>query len=229
MIRFSGGQAHPMNNFTLTFCAVLLGFALCGSVFLQTSGFSEEEFDRIHKSALAKLESLPHRILRERTTAFRTNRSAGHTFELIEIVPPNKKKRSVLSDSFKGKPTFERIWIDSRYFERSNGKKWLEPDVPISPGSPDSRKVTKKEFFFLGVTMVNNEQVRVFETLEEGANPSNPIEARKFKIRTRYWFDSDGKLLKSAFQMDVGNGFIRWDEESNYQYDPNIMIEAPIK
>ena len=209
-------------------------FSTLMSGFAQERAATEQELNALEKNAYEKLKGKTYRI----TMVSRHYKNAGDSSpyyfanEVSEYVAPDRKRdvREVTNE--KGANRTETISIGQRKYIKQNNESWkeLKSSSDRSFGGFTGKTLnheTKVEVKYRGKTAVKNQNADLYEITK-----IRSYDDPKFRSTTvstdRFWFNKDGMFLKRENESNVDNVKFIVNIVWEYEYDPNIKIEAPI-
>ena len=218
-------------------CRLAIGFVFCLScsisLLAQARILTEAEFKAAQNNGFKKLESSPHRVNRKAEGNYGVTGAGAKYFvsETSEILPPDRSRSTLIRRVSGGNERTERVTIGERKYLREGGGAWqLEPTDQnryTIKGDPVRNKESKV-FRSLGITNIGKVRVEGFEDLT-----SRKYESAKGQYTTnyleRFWIDEKGRFLRRESKITEGDNRVLMHSLSEYEYDPSIKIEAPIK
>jgi hypothetical protein len=218
-------------GFVLLF-AVLAASVAAPSLFGQRKEISKAKFVAIREAAYSKLEKSAYRV---KWTPSINEASIADGREAVisstsEFAPPHKKRVITVWKTATGTREEETIRIADKEFTKIDGHwKTLEKPVNRFTAVGDVLKPVDDETYL----HVGSEQLRGVnaEIYEEIVHTEYTYDNRKITYTTlnRLWIGMDGRLLKAEWKQSGSNGVVTSSSISDYEYDPTIRIEAPIK
>jgi hypothetical protein len=191
----------------------------------QESGDTRREFFRLWNNLGGLRANKSYRI--KETTEVYDEKGATLKAKYIfirEDMPPESRYIIATSELSGVTKKREFIGIGDKSYSRKEGGKW-EKYLPngesiryaIGDGPVKNVKILEETTF-------NNQPVKVYYV-----ESSDSIYDKEPKLKTKYWFTSEGELLKTEEEINnfKANEIAR--RITLYEYDPNIKIEAPIK
>lgn len=179
-----------------------------------------KEFRELQNKSQAILSSKSYRVTT--TTEVFADKGASSKVKYISIsesVPPDRRRYIFTLDKETTKS--EVISIGEDVFIKDEKGKWKIDDTKSETytgvGSSLPAKFIEKTSFAGQVVNIFEEQSRSFS--EKGGDQ---------EATTRYWFNSEGQLLKTESEKTDLKSKQVSHSVSLYEYDLNIKIEAPI-
>ncbi|MEO7658522.1 MAG: hypothetical protein ABIV48_02810 [Pyrinomonadaceae bacterium] len=210
---------------------LLLAFTIFAMGQVNTS--SREEWDRYQTIAQRILKDNPFRMkMTVETRPTEKDEWTFYSYQEIEEIRPDRSHTRVRAGYYEAV-----IWIGATSYSKRPNAGWIvrTPDAQASTIATVAtvRDLSKPVFEFsnLGVRYLDGEQMTVLQMVRkvERLNLRNGT-VDDFPSTTRYWFDKLGRYRRFEnihFTSSVpGPRFIR--TRRDYEYDPNIKIEAPI-
>ncbi|HEY0458508.1 MAG TPA: hypothetical protein VGC97_05100 [Pyrinomonadaceae bacterium] len=133
-----------------------------------------------------------------------------------ESVPPDRHRYTTTFIKDGAPQKRETIFIGKNIYVRENGGAWKLEESKQTESLAIS---VSSAVILVEETTLNGQPVRVYE--EKGNSYSNG------DFVSKYWFTTEGELLKSEVESRKPNETSR--TVTIYEYDANIKIEAPIK
>jgi len=219
---------------------VLLVFIFC--VFLnieaQEEKFKEPEaVTALRRIAAEKLNGKSYRV--RITSENRGDRKnlADYMFveTTTEFVPPDSfhtisRKAAADSDLTR----IETVRIGSRAFVKYNDENWKELPLPNPFGSGNgpagfsSKAETTVEYQYIGRENIGNEVADLYRIKTVTKDKINDRQVTSTRTES-FWFSADGLFLKIEDELVRDNLGLILQTVYEYQYDPKIKIEAPVK
>lgn len=168
----------------------------------QKNEISESEFLAKESSASDSITRSNRRLTRT-LEYFEDKAGPGRLSEsyIEEILPPNKWHK-IEEKEYAGKKTREeRLWDGSALYERLNDGAWKRYSGGGSAETSVESGKTKKIYRYLGRSELNGKQVEEYQV--QSIRVANKFTATgpyvdKYVRDSRYWFDTDGRLLKKV-------------------------------
>jgi hypothetical protein len=214
--------------------ALILISTFAFSAYTQELRATEADVNTARNKAMQILSSTAHREIMS-TEQFETRELPPViTFGFTrEFQPPNKFHVVFKSKSGKRSEQSETIVVGEKGYIKTVGAKWQQdPNASTESGSPlppdDDGNSTMPEVRVAHKPniLLNNVPADFYEVIKQyhyGAGRNANI-----NIYThRYWFDGEGRLLKSEFETSSTRSKSLSRRTSVYEYDPNIKIEEP--
>ena len=237
-----------MRLFAFYLAVALLAFGI-GSFFLSACVLAQERsnkktenneniiqesvFNEILTKATENLKGKTYRLTKtEEDFADRNSSSESITTNILEIVPPDKRREVEEVKSPTKNTRLERIWDGKNLYEKENNGEWKK----YSGGGGISQDITSGRvtttYKFIGKELLNEKNANVYET--ETHRIANKFTRTsqyqvEYIVKTKYWISEDGYFLKTLKESEVVGSKSLKRETEIYEYDPNIKIEAPIK
>lgn len=226
---------NPCNQiyFALTFILLLSGTLTLQA---QERKSSEEEIKKLISAAMDKRKGVP-----QRQKLVTTGYSADDSSETLYEFGPNDTFRVVSTRKANGVETkTETIRIGATRYDRQKDGSWvkIEPK-PISSGggvvsgigsgngTSSGTVESTKEYFFLGVEKVGNVKTNHYRTTNKVIFlSSKPVRTRH--AINDYWFRDDGLLIRETRGDGFENSRQRYKSVTDYEYDVDIKIVAPM-
>ena len=204
-----------------------------GQVKTNENVIKESEFNEVLSKATENLKGKTYRLTKtEEDFNNRNASSESVTINILEIVPPNKRREVEEVKSPSKNTRIERIWDGKNLYEKENDGEWKK----YSGGGGLSYDIATGKitttYKYVGKESLNGKTVNVYEM--ESHRIANKLTRTsqyqvEYVVKTKYWISEDGYFLKTLKESDaVGAEWLRRETEI-YEYDPNIKIEAPIK
>ena len=194
---------------------------------------SENEFKEIQAKAKEKLQNKIYRLTKtEEQFSDRNLEPEKVEINILEIVPPDKRREVNEIKSPNENSKREEIWDGKNQYVRENNGDWKKYSGGGngSGGSFKSGKITTT-YKFIGKSTLNSQLVNVYE-VEMNRKAVKYNMTSRFEVnyieKTKYWFSENGFLLKSVREEESADSKWLTRESWIYEYDPNIKIEAPI-
>ena len=196
--------------------------AAAGSVLGQWEEVPADKFNTANRNSDELRKNVPYRV---RSGSGRLpEKGPGNVISSVaEYVGPDRAHYLTRYISMGKVHTVEVIMIGTRRFMRTDDEPWVRADKDFGPQlvAPEPEK---KTHFFRTEFGADGRRLDVFKVVEE---TKHALDWRKIYIyRTHtwtFWFDQNGRLVKTTGQLDEGPVFTMITE-----YDPNIKIEVPI-
>jgi hypothetical protein len=213
-------------------------FLLCSCVSAQEKTINEKvikekEFKEIQAKATERLRDKIYRLTKtEERFSERGAKPQSVKINILETVPPNKRRELEEIKSPTENSKTERIWDGKNLYKRENDGEW-EKYSGGGGGSGDfaSGKITTT-YKFIEKTTLNNQIVNVYEVetnrIANKFSPTSRYEVH-YVEKTRYWINEDGYFLNITKESEIAGSKSLKREIEIYEYDPNIKIEAPVK
>lgn len=229
------------NEFTKTFIRtfVLAAFVVAGLIINvaaqdELKAFTREELEALKKNASEKLKGKTYRSV-ETSESFIRQDFIGNFVNktTYEIVPPDRRRSIIETKEASGVRRDEWIYIGNRTFHKKGDEDWQEISV-ISEGrgSGGGRGIAivsempekTVEYKLTRKQIINDQETDLYEVI----NTSRYESGYSIIFKDRTWFNQDGLFVKTEYERTNTNstGFFRVTKE--YEYDPNIRIEAPL-
>ena len=208
----------------------LAAFILCvfTSISAQEKSVSEQQITAIKNSAAEKLSRSRFRVKMTSESYKNADDSAPFWFysSTMEITPDGYHSVVETKSDARVNRT-EIVKFGGRKFFRSNSGSWREvsstdeisgtggePSVPLFP-------VKSVEYKYLGRDIINGQNVYTYEIKTFGSDSVS------FNTETM-WVNKEGLYVKKKFETRQNKKVIS-TLVYDYEYDPNIKIEAPVK
>ncbi len=210
----------------------LLGVFVSGS-FSQKQDITEAKFNE-----LIELATVKRALVQYRENESRTGYDAGTSTEYMrEQLPPDRSRALIVQKNITGITRTEVIWIGDVKYVKLNEGEWKKEEAQqftgasgsgsgsgsgIAPSKPD----IKQSYQYLGTEKLNGvvtDHYQMTKTIT--LNLSNGSHVRKNSRSC--WYNKDGMLIKMVFEDRIDPLVYRVVTE--YDYDVNLKIEAPIK
>ncbi|HEY8558798.1 MAG TPA: hypothetical protein VIL74_00235 [Pyrinomonadaceae bacterium] len=216
--------------------AVLSAFIICAflSVSAQNREIAKSEYAAVEKNANAQLKGKSYRV-KMISEIYRDPRSSKPSWTSATTSEyASENYRSVSENrTEKGVERREMIGFGGRRFTKTNDEPWKElaANEGVGGGSgalvSDPIETEKKiEYKYLGKQSVENQSVDLYESREK-LEIKIGNSATKVVLTERLWI-KDGLFLKTEMQSE-NDGRIVSRYVREYEYDPNIKIEPPLK
>lgn len=229
-----------MKNYfnSIVLCGLLFSSLL--NVFSQEKSLNEQEFTALRNTASEKLKSRNYRVVMSSESYKSVNDSSPYYFtsEITEYILPDRRHYILERKTELNTTREETISIGQRKYSRQNNEVWKEL-LPVGnnngggsgsgsgfSGSPLNYEKTI-EYKYKGKETVKNQKADLYEVLT--TTKYNSPNFRATTIMTeRFWFDKDGMFLKTEIESKINNK-VNSHTVREYEYDPKIKIEAPVK
>ena len=225
-----------MKNNIVIACLLILIFSLFSSVSAQEKKISEQEFVALRKNASEKIKDKSYRVkmTSESSTIVTDPAPSWFTTSIIELTSDGY--HNVYETKSADKVTRnEEIKVGNRKYTRLNNDAWKEVTTVTSQNGSGSGIVTvtlaksekNVEWKYKGKKSLNGQNTDLYEVKT----------TTKFKLKDkditsifteRFWLSQDGLILKTESESER-NKKVFSHTVYEYEYDPNIKIEAPIK
>lgn len=226
------------NSFNYVNIALALLLLLGGTFAVQAQErkSSEEEIKKLMSDATVKRKGVPQR--QKLTT---TGYGPDDRSETLYEFGSNDTFRVVSRRKANGVETkTETIRIGAIRYDRQKDDSWLkiEPKPPGADGGLSSASgsgsgissgtvESTKEYLFLGVEKIGKVKTNHYRTTNKVVFLSGK------PVRTRlaiydYWFSEDGMLIREMHEDSFENSRQRYKSVTDYEYDVDIKIVAPI-
>jgi hypothetical protein len=214
----------------------LLAVIFCSfhSVSAQEGTFKEEDLTALKKAAGEKLAGKIYRHTTIVSTYFDGDETPNYIMKsILEIIPPDRSRYISMKETSKGVAwRSESIRVGKRRFRREDNGEWKEEKESgggIGGGEGSGyigyklektieRKLKKGE-------VAGNKKVDLYETFST-YKYIYPLKTITKVWKEIYSFDADGMFVKREEEYNDGSNSVRKTVEE-YEYDPNIKIEAP--
>ena len=212
----------------------LLIFACFAFGFGQVKTISENEFKAIYDkwSLLSKNET--YRIKMTSESKLNGSPSNHNQQSINEYAPPDKKRFVSILKTPRLNTKIETIHIGEKKYTRKDDGEWREVTTKANAPSKNDRIifVESNEYKYLGREIINGQKAEVYERITKHRINNEKTSSESYStIKTKYWFDKNGLLLKMMNEMELISGIMTSVSTNiyDYEYDPKIKIEAPIK
>lgn len=210
----------------------LLGLFVSTAV-SQTKAITEEKFNEMIEQAKAKRSKVAYRQ-KESTVGYDADTSAEF---ITEVTPPDRSYTISVRKNAKGTTRTEVIWIGKVKYLKLNQEEWKKEEVRQVDSmsgagsgsglvSESSKPDIKQSYELRGTEKINGILTERYEMAKTITfNMTNGTYVRKNS--RSYWYNKDGMLVKAILEDKIGSRTYRVVTE--YDYDVNFKIEAPIK
>lgn len=215
---------------SIVFSMIVLSFCLTISAQenIDSSGqtITKEQFYATFQKAREKTQTRKRRIKYASQTDSPTAEDKRLLFS--EFVPPNRER--FVFDFYEADKLrrYEEIQIGATTYVRYDEENWrkkTEPEIARAYGKGGE---IKTEFLLIKNQIINKQTTDLYRETEISSYPSLPNSKPTIEI-TEFWINSDGLLVKyarSTTDKSLGELLNRIED---YEYDPTIQINAPIK
>ncbi len=192
----------------------------------------ESEFNKILSKAEENLKDKTYRRTKtEEVFADRDAAAKSVKIEILEIVPPNKRREVEEIKSSTENRKIERIWDGKNLYERENNGEWKKYSGGGGIGFNIATGKITTTYKLIGNEMLNGKSVNVYEV--ESHRIANKFTRTsqyqvEYVMKTKYWISTEGYFLKSLKESEIVGSKSLIRETEIYEYDSNIKIEAPI-
>lgn len=152
-----------------------------------------------------------------------------------EILPPDRSRLVYETKTPRGAERVEHISIGERRFVRRNGGEWeiLTPSgggmgSGIGNGSGDIPQTETTTVRTLTKNVIVNDQKTDWYKSVVSVKFIFPTRTYTNIYTESYWFDADGRMIRSASESKYGDTKTVSRQTESYEYNPNLKIEAPI-
>lgn len=219
--------------------------AACAAIFAlnvsaqEENDFKEEDLQTRLKMAQQKLETATHRATID--YAFYTNDKGVPDLAektVREVVPPQKSEHSATERKWADGSTTrsEYVRVGARQFARENGGEWNELKnadgygygIGSGTGSGNSQMKIERnvERSLKKGERVGDRTVDLYETVTT-VRYVYPSKTRTEISRDSYWFDADGRFVKTENEYSDSEARTHSTNTKIYEYDVEIKIQAP--
>lgn len=213
-------------------CLLLFVFLSVLNVLAQEKTITEQEFFDLGNKADQILENSTYRKKITSKSFINKNDSEPDSVEITTYEKNSDGYRKIVEIKSAGtNARTEEIKIGDQKFIRKNNEKWrkaLPEDRAIGVimrGETEGEK--SFEYKYLGEVEINKQKADLYEM--KGFVKYNSADSERTNhILDRFWFDKQGRKLKVERLREI-NGKITPFVIFEYEYDPNMKIEAPIK
>ncbi|MEO8572634.1 MAG: hypothetical protein ABI481_01600 [Pyrinomonadaceae bacterium] len=200
----------------------------------QPQEISKDEFHERERSAFSKLEA---KLYRERITQWTDPAMVSKEFgsmvsQICEYAPPDRQRTVSVFQMPNGTRKEETIKIGKRTFTRKDDEPWQDvskrdPNRYSMFGDPIEAKETVT-YRRVGIERINGIEG---ELVEELFYREHKVAGKShgFGFVNRLWITKDAVLIRRELKGSGSNGLVTSHTITDYEYDPNIRIEAPIK
>ena len=209
---------------------IFIGFI---SIFGQDKTISESEFRVVFDkwNQLSKQKTYRVKVIAE--SQLNGNVSNFREESYNEFVPPDRRryvselKTPTLSNRV------ETIYIGEKKYTRKNLGEWKEVKVEEKSQRKKDKIIIAEqiEYKYIGKESLEGQKANVYEQLVKHKITNEKQATESFStIKMKYWFGESGLLLKMEMETEITSGIMKSFSRRtwNYEYDPNIKIEAPI-
>lgn len=193
----------------------------------------ENEFREILSKATENLKGKIYRLTKtEENFSDRAANAERIFINILEIVPPDKRREIEEVKSATENTRTERLWDGKNLYERKNDGEWKK----YSGGGGLDQRITSGRttttYKFIGKESLNGKPANVYEA-ETRRIANKFTQTSQYRVeyltKTKYWISEEGYFLQTLEESEiVGSNSLR-RETQIYEYDTNIKIEAPIK
>jgi len=193
----------------------------------------EKDFQEILGKATEKLKGKTYRLTKtEENFSDRDANPESVKVNILEIIPPNKRREVEEFKSLTKNSRTERIWDGKNLYEKENDGEWKKYDGGGGGGGNFTSGRITTTYKFIGKSTLNNQIVNVYEA-EMNRIANKLTRTSQYQVqyveKTKYWISEDGYFLKSVKESEIAGSKSLTCEVAVYEYDQNIKIEAPIK
>lgn len=193
----------------------------------------ENQFKEILAKANEKLEGKIYRMTKtEESFSDRDASSESVATDVLEIIPPNKRREFNEFKSATKNTKTERIWDGKNLYEKENDGDWKQYSGGGGGSGDFTSGRTTTTYKFIRKELLNNKTANVYET-ESHRIASKATRTSQYRVeyvtKTKYWISEDGLFLKIIKESEIVGSKSLLRELSVYEYDSNIKIESPIK
>lgn len=200
-----------------------------------------KELDDLKAKAYSILKQKPHR-----------QNAHFESFDGLDLVPFDKwqrtiefldseTKREVSVGKFRNRYTgvirhrIERVYKDNRKFVRFDDDPWkVDPsaDGPVRGSDLETLYARSpnvvSEFMYKGKVKINNISVDRYEVTRKYIDQYRGSERSRI-FKGYFLFDKKGRLLKTEYETNKLDGQYSYHYIQEFEYDPKMKIEAPVK
>ena len=208
---------------------LILAFSVC--VGAQEERLTTSEVNKITNSAYALQRTIPSRV-----SYSEQEHSKDRNISFVEVTErtPDGSFRSVrTTNDGKSSSTTEKVVVGGQRFVRTNGQPWAE-DKTSGSGSGGPPGTTRD--YSVSAKVKRNERmnqilVDVYQVTRHFIFEPKGGMAETHDSVSRYWIDKSDRLIRTEIRKKKRIGDEKEEINSNwdFEYDPNIRIEAPIK
>jgi hypothetical protein len=203
----------------------------------QPQELTKYEYAVLAFGALAKTENVPRRV--KRVYIYQNNAEVGDVIsETIEYEPRTHEHSITLRKTSKATIREESIHADGRDFVRKGAGKWKERKdtyaIPTLTGTGSATSGSgvstdqqlTEVFRRIGFEMIDGQEIQIIESVKTSVEKrgSSTMTAQFFE---RLWIQK-GRIKKEELRS-TQDGVVYSHTVSEYEYDPNIRIEVPIR
>lgn len=202
--------------------------------FGQAKTISEDEFKAIYNKWSLLSKDKTYRIKITSESKLNGNPSNYNQESFSEYAPPDKKRFVSILKTPRLSTKIETIHIGEKQYTRKDEGEWREVTAKENAPSINDRKISveSNEYKYLSGEIINGQKTEVYERItKQKINNEKTSRESHSTIKTKYWFDKNGLLLKMMNETELISGIMTSVSTRiyDYEYDPNIKIEAPIK
>lgn len=229
-----------MKQFVLFAALVLAGYA---TAFAQGEAITKAEFDSIHNNSTYPQMRWNGQSFRAVITT-ETSSSIGKHFDYSSKFTTEYGPHGAVRSWHESRmgtgdaKQSETIKVDDITYVRSGSSTWVRKAASGSANSADEmpRPASHElggeaEYRFLGTEDFRGKPARVYLKIENRKVVDTKTGAEGTSTsKTKYWFDTDGTLLKSVFKSESKRGEMasQTGVVMEYELDPGIKITAPV-
>ena len=214
-----------------------LMFLALTSVSAQPRKISSEEYTEMMKKNAELRKGKSYRLTRMSESYKKSDGSLIHYFkEVTEDLPSGDSHSVVESGRSKGNlPRLEHVRIGQTAYQRGPDGNWSQSPLRIRELTDEEKREGEKkrleyearvERFYVGKTTFRNQNAELYESRDTTKIMKNGVEVLT-KVVTKMWFTPEGLILRNEEQVD--NAETTETRVFDFEYDPTIKIEAPIK
>lgn len=225
-----------MKKNVITVSLIILIFSVFSSVPAQEKKISEQEFVALRKNASEKIKDKSYRVKMTGESSTIVTDPAPSWFTTSIIEHTSDGYHNVYETKSADKVTRnEEIKVGNRKYIRLNNEAWKEVSTTSPQGVSDSgsgavtliKSDKTVEWKYKGKKSLNGQNTDLYEVKT----------TTKFKLRDkditsifteRFWLSQDGLVLKTESESER-NKKVFSHAVYEYEYDPSIKIESPIK
>ncbi|HVE55629.1 MAG TPA: hypothetical protein VNB22_02300 [Pyrinomonadaceae bacterium] len=197
---------------------------------------TEQKLTELRKNATEKLKSQSYRkkMTFESYKSLRDSKPYLVVNEITEFVPPDSSRVFSETKSPEGVSRLETITIAQRKYTRINNEDWKQVPLIQSGSGPGFGKpeVVRRErtvkYNDKGKKIINGQNADLYEFKIIYRYQFRELDYQNV-ITNRFWFSANGLFLRTESAEQDNNKRFTSRSISEYEYDPNIKIEAPIK
>lgn len=195
---------------------------------------TKQEFRALEKDAYAKLQGATYRERMTLSPSPELANTEGGTLVSQTSEHTSTDRRRVVNvwRTRNGTRKEETVQVEGRKFVRKNDGPWedikREPKSYSMYGDPNVRQKEIATYRHLGVETVRGTDA---ELIEEMIYREDLVNGRTlaYGYVNRLWIAKDGRVVRSEWKNSGADGLVTSFRVTEYEYDPSIKIESPMK